>query len=57
MNWKAKALLTCLFAAESVLCLPNPAGSPATGPKAFETQYPPVNPEERLLVPETKPVS
>ncbi|KAJ5247716.1 hypothetical protein N7468_002699 [Penicillium chermesinum] len=57
INWKAKALLTCLFAADSVLCLPNPAGSTATGAAtAFETQYPPSNPEDRLLVPETKPV-
>ncbi|KAJ6016287.1 hypothetical protein N7540_010878 [Penicillium herquei] len=64
--WKATALLTWLLATDSVNCLPNPViGSvaekvlqqTATRPTvAFETQYPPNNSEERILIPQASPV-
>lgn len=65
-KWKAATVLTCLLAAGSVRGLPQPAGTFAeeildqtateeTG--SFKTQYPPSNANERLLIPEAKPVS
>lgn len=65
-KWKAAALLTWLLAADSVYCLPNlRVGAlaeeilqqTATQPvSAFETQYPPSNAEERILIPQASPV-
>ncbi|KAJ5266506.1 hypothetical protein N7478_009314 [Penicillium angulare] len=65
-RWKAAALLTWVLAADIVNCLPSQfVGTAAErilqetateSPATFETQYPPNNAEERLLIPETKPV-
>lgn len=63
-KWKATALLTWLLAAESAYSLPrvgtaveailqNTATGPAT---AFETQYPPANTGERVVIHESHPV-
>lgn len=58
-------MLTWLLAADTVHSLPKPEGTlaekileeTATQPAAaFKTQYPPSN-SERLLIPETQPVS
>ena len=64
LNWKATALLTWLLATEKAYCLPhvgneveatlrNTATQPA---RAFKTQYPPSNSENRLLIPKAHPV-
>ncbi|KAF9247484.1 CAZyme family GH81 [Penicillium roqueforti] len=64
LKWKATAVLTWLLATEKAYCLPhvgneveatlqNTATEPA---RAFETQYPPSNSEDRLLIPESHPV-
>lgn len=65
-TWKAKALLTWFLAAEAVNCLPNPVlgtaaeeilqRTAAQPERAFKTQYPPSNAEERLLIPDPSPV-
>ncbi|KAJ5920307.1 hypothetical protein N7516_011165 [Penicillium verrucosum] len=64
LKWKATALLTWVLATDIAYCLPHvgneveatvqTTATESTG--AYETQYPPSNSEDRLLVPESHPV-
>lgn len=64
LKWKATALLTWVLATDIAYCLPHVGNelettlqTTATGSAgAHETQYPPSNSEDRLLVPESHPV-
>ncbi|KAG0153267.1 hypothetical protein PDIDSM_5117 [Penicillium digitatum] len=65
LKWKATGLLTWLLATEKAYCLPQvgtgveiaiqPTSTEPTG--AFETQYPPSDSEDRLLIPNSHPVN
>ncbi|CAI7663006.1 unnamed protein product [Penicillium viridicatum] len=64
LKWKATALLTWVLATDIAYSLPHVGNeveatlqTTATGSAgAYETQYPPSNSEDRLLVPESHPV-
>lgn len=64
LKWKATALLTWVLATDIAYGLPHVGNeveatlqTTATGSAgAYETQYPPSNSEDRLLVPESHPV-
>ncbi|CAG7944401.1 unnamed protein product [Penicillium nalgiovense] len=63
-KWKATALLTWLLTTEIAHCLPHVGNAveatlqntATESASAFETQYPPSNSEDRLLIPESHPV-